>query len=194
MTFPLSLTADDREAVRQIAMHFDCKYKVFADGNEKEIKIMKPDFTSFNVIEAEQDAKTREIESLKDALLQCQLCLSLTQKTLSSEQRSNKLLSKEALLRKRLSQDPGSDAIIKQLDALKDSPRKLKSTFCSHCDKLDVSHAVFPCGHLFCQPCAEEARIDRDCHECSGTVEGVLVMEIASQEPHEPKRQRTQDT
>jgi len=148
--------------VRQIAQHFDCRFKVASDGNEKEISIMKPDFTIFEVKEAEQDAKSKEIESLKDALLQSQLCLGLTQKTLSVEQRRNQLLTRE---------------LMKRSDSGQSIPRRERMHDCTHCETRQVSHAVFPCGHLFCGACAEEARLDRSCHACSEAVEGVLLME-----------------
>lgn len=188
MTFPRSLSADDRETVRQIAQHFDCTHKVISEGNEKEIKVFKPDFTRFEVVEAEQDAKTQEIDFLKDQLLNAHLCLGLTQSTLSRDQRKCRVLAKEVELLHRLVKDPRNHELAQKLDDLKKSNFKIGDE-CSRCERHIISHAVFPCGHVFCKTCADEARSSLDCGACGGTVEGVLEIQDAVTEP-EPKKSR----
>ena len=186
MTFPRSISADDRETVRQIAQHFDFTYKVLTEGNEKEIRVFKPDFSRFEQVEAAQDLKSKEIDSLKDALLNSHFCLGLTQATLNRDQHKLKLLAKEVELLKRLVKDPLNKDVGRKLEHFH-ADHQTSSDACSRCDKHNVSHAVFPCGHIFCKSCADEARSSRECYACAGTVEGVLEIENPVAEP-EPKR------
>ena len=185
-TFPRSLTSDDRDTVRQIAQHFDCKFKVITEGNEKEIKIFKPDYSVFETIEAEQSSKQQQVEELKDDILRLQLCLSLAQKTLSRDQAKIKFLTRETEIFKKHLKAPLDKMLALKLEH---SKKKIPDDgICSACDKSQVANAVYPCSHIFCKECACKFLTERECGACSSTVDGQLPIE-QTDEP-EAKRPR----
>ena len=74
LSLPRSVTASERDQIRQICKHFDVPFKVHGEGSEKVMILRKPDFSYFEVAEAEQraefHAEQSEIARLRRLVLQ----------------------------------------------------------------------------------------------------------------------------
>ena len=153
LVLPSSLSFDEREIAKQIADHFDCRTR---QSPSKDLVIFKPDLSHLET-EIVADESIEEIERLKDELVNVQLCLSLTQRRLAHEQlKSNTKLD---------AKDESSDLI----------------PLCSNCEEQKVSHAVFPCAHLYCLGCCEKFIELKKCR-CEAIVEGLMLMQSIENE------------
>ena len=66
LSLPTSVTAADRDLVRQICKHFDVPFKVHGEGTEKFMMLRKPDYSYLEQAEEEQrKALTRDQQELR---------------------------------------------------------------------------------------------------------------------------------
>ena len=63
-----------------------------------------------------------------------------------------------------------TDKLLKAIDSLKGKNHKL----CTVCYTRIPSHAMQPCGHLFCQSCSERGMNRGKCFTCRTQIEGLF--------------------
>ncbi|KAF4677862.1 Transmembrane protein 65 [Perkinsus chesapeaki] len=127
---PKTVNSAERDVVRQICKHFDCSFKVKGVGTQRQMYLIKPDFSYFDRVEADQAAaqalalhgqpsgeqQTKEdseshrkaiaslsasINRLKDLLIERSLLLGQTQVTMAKDERRLEIATRESdILRK----------------------------------------------------------------------------------------------
>lgn len=173
LSLPTSVTAADRDLVRQICKHFDVPFKVHGEGTEKFMMLRKPDYSYLEQAEEEQrKALTRDQQELRR--LQA-LVLQLSNNV-------NVERIKTAFLKAKLPTEVEKETATKELEYLTTE----KEGLCGVCGERPVTRLSDLCAHSCCTECFDVAR----CAVCDREV--VEVTELATRDSSPPsKRNRT---
>ena len=171
LVIPKAVSFNEREAAKRVAEHFDCKWRL-SDGNE--LVISRP--------AVEEPEQLQELlqgnDQLLDRIVNLELCLGLTQKSLAQEQLKCHFLSVQTRNLHRLARDSRDPDAKRELGHAEESIANLgdstDSPICSACERDKVTHSIFPCAHVFCRACAISMEEEKSCIICDATVEGSL--------------------
>ena len=177
LTLPKSITAAERDQIRQICKHFDLPFKVHGDGSEKFMVIRKPDYSYFEAAEHEQQAvfaiEKSEIGRLK------QLVFRLSNDVNIERIKINAIMHK-------LHSEPEREAAMNEINFIESEMRGL----CSVCATREIVKMSDACGHSCCTECFDVAR----CPLCEKEVEHVIFipteMKPEGDAPSNPTRKR----
>jgi hypothetical protein len=168
LSLPRSVTASERDQVRQICKHFDVPFKVHGEGSEKYMVLGKPDLSYFEQAEADQRA-AHEAEHSEIARLR-RLVLQMSQDINLERYKTNFVKHKLATEMERETADSDMKIIINE-----------KRGVCGICYERQSTRMSISCGHSACPECFDVAR----CPLCEAEV--LEVEELAK------KKQRTLD-
>ena len=173
LSLPPSVTAAERDQIRQICKHFDVPFKVHGEGSEKFMMLRKPDFSYLEQAEEEQrKALSRDQQEVER--------LSTLVRRLSNDVNVERI--KAAFLKAKLSTEVEKETATKELEYI----RTEKDGFCGICTERPVTRLSEACGHSCCSECFDVAR----CALCDQEV--VEVTELTSSDSSYPnKRLRT---
>ena len=165
LELPTSVTAAERDQVRQICKHFDAPFKVHGEGAAKFMVVRKPDFSYL------EDQEKSPME---------QLCLRLARSLALEKFKFQICLDK-------LVEENRSDLVDKiQSEILKHDSYLL----CANCESgQNILRMNSNCGHFLCMQC-EDAKT---CNECGHPVGHLIALEEIKEEEdlHVGKRQKT---
>ncbi len=177
LELPKSVTASERDQVRQICKHFDVPFKVFGEGSEKQMVLKKPDFSYFEQAEADQraiyEAEQSEIARLRRLVVQLSNDVNL--------ERVKTNLVKHKLLTEVERETADSEVRILASE---------KRGVCGVCYERHVKRMSVSCGHSCCPECFDVAR----CPLCEREVTDIQEL-VQPEEPvsHSNKRSRHDD-
>lgn len=168
LTLPRSVTASERDQIRQICKHFDVPFKVFGEGSEKYMVLRKPDYSYFEQAEAEQraafEAEHSEISRLRQLVLQLSDDLNLER-------------YKTNFVKHKLQSEVERETADSDMRVLSSEKRGI----CGICFERPVTRMSVLCGHSACSECFDVAR----CPICEHEV--IDIQELNT------KKQRTVD-
>lgn len=138
LELPRSLTAAERDQVRQICKHFDTPFKVLGEGVEKYMVIRKPDYSHFEVAEemAPLSVFSKELDQLRS------LCVELAKRA-----------SLETFKTKILLEKLGSD--VNSSNSLFDKISLSDHWVCSSNCGSPPAGLTIASGRLVCAACSE---------------------------------------
>lgn len=145
LTLPKSVTAAERDQIRQICKHFDVPFKVFGEGAEKYMVLRKPDFSYFEQAEADQRASYESEQSELSRLRQ--LVRQLSEDVNIERYKTNFAKHKLPTEVERET----ADSEFKIID-------NEKRGVCGICYERDIARLSVVCGHSACSECFDVAR------------------------------------
>lgn len=164
LELPKSVTAADRDQVRQICKHFDAPFKVHGEGTEKYMVVRKPDFSYLDEHQVSpiEQLCVRLARSLALEKLKYQLCLD------------------------KLKEEGKSDLIdeIKNEILIHESDTNFGYLSCANCESANdiVLRMNSNCGHFICSQC-DDVRTCKECGHPVGHLIDMLTREIKEEEP-----------
>ena len=168
LTLPGSVTASERDQIRQICKHFDVPFKVHGEGSEKYMVLRKPDFSYFESAEAEQraeyEAEQSEISRLRKLVLQMSEDINL------ERVKTNYIKNKFATEIERETAESDVRIIANE-----------KREICGICCERSVARLSVVCGHSCCSECFDVAR----CPLCESEVGEIL--ELGKNDSKKPR-------
>lgn len=168
LTLPKTITAAERDQIRQICKHFDVPFKVHGEGAEKQMVLRKPDFSSFEAAEEQQQAVFEtgrtEIDRLKKLVVKLSGDFNLERMKLNTLMHQKSEVQREAAL--------------KEMRYLEET----KKGICSLCMSRKIIKMNESCGHSCCTECFDVAR----CPICEQEVTNVVVIPLEIKPEAEP--------
>ena len=159
LSFPKSVTAAERDQIRQICKHFDVTFKVHGEGAEKYMEIRRPDFSYLEAAEEQQQTllltDRTEVHRLQQLVLQLSKDVNIERIKLST------------LLHK-LHSESEREAAMNELKFIESE----KSAICAVCGLREIVKMSDACGHSCCSECFDVAR----CPICEKEVDHVVLI------------------
>ncbi|KAF4685778.1 Transmembrane protein 65 [Perkinsus olseni] len=154
---PKKVNSAERDVIRQICKHFDCSFKVKGVGTQRQMYLIKPDFSYFDRVEADQAAAqalavhsraadestngdgsetyrkavatlSASVNRLKDFLVDRSFRLGQTQVTMARDERKLEIATREA------------DILRKLVAAYEGIVHKVSETFAGAVKEIDMDH------------------------------------------------------
>ncbi|KAF4663748.1 4-hydroxy-2-oxoglutarate aldolase, mitochondrial [Perkinsus olseni] len=154
---PKKVNSAERDVIRQICKHFDCSFKVKGVGTQRQMYLIKPDFSYFDRVEADQAAAqalavhsraadesthgdgsenyrkavatlSASVNRLKDVLVDRSFRLGQTQVTMARDERKLEIATREA------------DILRKLVAAYEGIVHKVSETFAGAVKEMDMDH------------------------------------------------------
>lgn len=178
LSLPRSVTAADRDYVRQICKHFDVPFKVHGEGTEKYMVLRKPDFSYYDEAEkevAKQYLNTADVERYRN------LVIKLSRELNAERMKIDRILHQaiESEHEREVIKEDTEKAVSK------------KSNVCGICTERKLTRLSVNCGHSFCNECWDVAL----CSLCNMKVDDVIDLTEIKQEAevieNSPKRFRS---
>jgi hypothetical protein len=145
LTLPKSVTAAERDQIRQICKHFDVPFKVFGEGAEKYMVLRKPDFSYFEQAEADQravyEAEQSELARLRRLVRQLSEDINLER-------------VKANFVKHKLQTEVERETADSDFKIIETEQRGI----CGICYERTCARMSTSCGHSACRECFDVAR------------------------------------
>ncbi|EER10039.1 hypothetical protein Pmar_PMAR007035 [Perkinsus marinus ATCC 50983] len=192
---PKTVNSAERDVIRQICKHFDCSFKVKGTGIQRQMYLIKPDFSYFDRVEADQAASqalalhsrgtdeqndaeahrkaiatlSATINRLKDMFVDRSFRFGQTQITMARDERKLEIATREA------------DILRKLVAAYEGIVHSVSERFAGAVKEIDTDHINALQNEMFCTDCTKRVYDDGKCVICRlKTVERAKTMEPSS--------------